>query len=68
MAADEKYLVLHRENLTIPNQMQLSKKQKTFSEIFRAFLKSILNFKYFGSNDVSCFCISEITDSENVLR
>ena len=68
LAADEKYLVLHRENLTIPNQMQLSKKQKTFSEIFRAFLKSILNFKYFGSNDVSCFCISEITDSENVLR
>ena len=69
LAADEKYLALHRENLTKPIQMQLSKKQKTISEFFRAFLKSILNFKYFGSNDIRhCFCISEITDSENVLR
>ena len=31
LAANEKYLVLHRDNLTIPIQMQLSKKQKTFS-------------------------------------
>ena len=31
LAADEKYLVLHRDNLTIPIQMQLSPKQKTFS-------------------------------------
>ena len=27
--------------------MQLSKKQKTFSEFFSAFLKSRLNFQYF---------------------
>ena len=48
--------------------MQLSQKLKTFSKFFSAFLKSTLNFKYFESNDDRHrFCISEITDSENVL-
>ena len=40
LAADEKYPVLNRDNLTIPIQMQLSRKQNTFSEFFTAFLKS----------------------------
>ena len=40
LATDEKYPVLNRENLTIPIQMQLSQKQKTFSEFFYEFLKS----------------------------
>ena len=31
LAADEKYPVLNRDNLTIPIQMQLSQKQKTFA-------------------------------------
>ena len=30
-----------------PVQMQLSRKQKTFSEFFSAFLKFILNFQHF---------------------
>ena len=47
LAADEKYPVLNRDNLTIPIQMQLSQKQKTFSQFFAAFLKSSLNFKHF---------------------
>ena len=34
LATDEKYPVLNRDNLTIPIQMQLSKKQKIFSEFF----------------------------------
>ena len=34
LAADEKYPVLNRDNLTIPIQMQLSQKQKTFSQFF----------------------------------
>ena len=41
LAADEKYLVLQRDNSTIPIYMQLSRKQKTFSECFAAFLKSV---------------------------
>ena len=47
LAADEKYPVLNRDNLTIPIQMQLSQKQKTFSELLAKFLKSRLNFKHF---------------------
>ena len=31
--------------------MELSQKQKTFSQFFFAFLKSILNFKHFPTKD-----------------
>ena len=38
--------------------MQLSKKQKTFSEIFFEFLKSVLNFKHVPKkNDPHSLCI-----------
>ena len=47
LAADEKYPLLNRDNLTIPIQMQLSKKPETFSDFYAAFLKSRLNFKDF---------------------
>ena len=47
LADDEKYPVLNRDNLTIPTQMELSQKQKTFSEVFAAFLKSYLNLERF---------------------
>ena len=68
LAADEKYPVLNRDNLTIPIQMQLSQKKKTFSQFFAAFLKSRLNFEYFEKKDEPhSFCISEITNSENVV-
>ena len=52
LAINEKYPVLNRDNLTVPNQIKLSEKQKTFSEIFTAFLKSMLNFKHFEKKDV----------------
>ena len=69
LASDEKHPVLNRDNLTIPIQMQLSQKQKTFSQFLAAFLKSRLNFKHFEKKDnPHSFCISEITDSENVVR
>ena len=68
MAGDEKYPVGNRDNLKIPIQMQLSQKQKTFSEFLAAFLKSCLNFKYSEEkDDPHRFCIYEITDSENVV-
>ena len=69
LAADEKYAVLIRENLTRPIQMQLSHKQKPLSEFFAPFLKSRLNFKYFLKKDhLQRFCISELTDLENLVR
>ena len=46
LAADEKYPVLNRDNLTIPIRMQLFNQQKTFSEFLAAFLKYSWNFKY----------------------
>ena len=47
MAADEKYPVLNRDNLTIPIETQLYEKQKNFFELAAAFLRSRLNFKCF---------------------
>ena len=44
--ADDKYSLLNKDNWTKPIQMELSQKQKTFSEFFSAFLKSNLNFEH----------------------
>ena len=45
--------------------MQLSRKQKTLSDFFSAFLKSNLNFEHFlKKEDPNSWCISEITDPE----
>ena len=69
MAADEKYPVLTRDNLATPFQMQLSQKQKTFSEFFAAFLKFWLNFKFFERKyDPQRFFISETKDCIHVVR
>ena len=65
MSADAKYSPLNRDNLTQPIQMQLSRKQKTFSNFFSTFSKSSLNFeRFFKKGDPYCRFISEITDPE----
>ena len=47
MTVNDKHYMLNRENLRQPIQMQLSEKQKTFSQFFFfAFLKSIFDFKH----------------------
>ena len=51
LTVNEKHYLLIRDNLTQTIQMQLSEKQKTFSEFFFAFLKSILNFKHLPKKD-----------------
>ena len=69
LAGDEKYPVLNRDNLMVPIQMEFSKKQKKISIFFSAFLKLSLNFEHFEKiDDPHSFRISEITDSENVVR
>ena len=50
LSADGKDSLLNRDNLTHRIQMQLSRKQKIFSEFFVAFLKSSLNFENFQQN------------------
>ena len=69
LASDEKYLVLHSDNLTIPIQMQLCQKKENISQIFAAFLKSRFKFKHFEKRvDSHTFFIFEVTVSENVVR
>ena len=51
LPADDKHYLLNRDNLAQPIHMQLSQKQKTFSELFFAFLKSKFNFKQFPKKD-----------------
>ena len=65
LSTDGKYSLLNRDNLTQPIKMQLSRKQKTFSQFFCAFLKSSLNFEHFQKKDDShSWGISKITESE----
>ena len=51
LTVDDKHYLLSRDNLTTPIQMQLSKKKKTFSGSFFAFLNSLLNFKHLPRKD-----------------
>ena len=45
LTGDDKSYLFNREKLAQPIQIKLYQKEKTFSEIFFAFLKSILNFE-----------------------
>ena len=47
LTANDKHYLINRDNLTQPIQMQLSDKQKTFSQFFFAFLICILIFQHF---------------------
>ena len=59
LTVNEKRYLLNRDNLTQQIQMQLSEKEKTFSEFFFAFLKSMLNFKHLPKKvDRGSLCIS----------
>ena len=65
LSADGKYFLLNRDNLTQPIQMQVSRKEKTFSQFFSPFLKSTLNFEHFQRKDDShSWGLSETTDAE----
>ena len=65
LTANDKYSLINRGNLTQPNQILLSQKQKTFSEFVFSFLKFTLNFEHFQKkDDPHSRFISEITVSE----
>ena len=65
LSADARYSFFNRDNLMQPIQMQVSRKQKSISQSFSAFLKSSLNFEHFHQKDEPHgWCILEITDSE----
>ena len=48
---DDKYSLFHRNNLKEPIQLQLLRKEKTFTQFFSAVLKSRLNFEHFPEKD-----------------
>ena len=65
LTEDEKYYLVHRDNLTEPIQILLSQREKTFSGFFSAFLKYTLNFEHFHKkDDPPSRCISQITVTE----
>ena len=65
LSLDDKYSVLYGDNLVEPIQILLSQKQKTFSELFSAFLKSAFNFERSRKkDDPHSRCTSQITVSE----
>ena len=69
LSAIEKSSFPNREYLTPPTQMQLSQKQKTFSEFLFAFSTSRLNFEHFQKkDDPHSLFIFEGTACENMLR
>ena len=51
LTVNDKHYLLNRDNLTQPIQMQLSEKEKKFSQFSFPFLKSILSFKHFPKKD-----------------
>ena len=51
LTTDDKHYLVNRDTLRQPIQKPLPQKQKTFSEFFLAFLKSILNFKHLPKKD-----------------
>ena len=51
LTAEERHYLLTKENLTQTIQIKLSQKQKSFSQFFIQFLKSILNFKQLPNKD-----------------
>ena len=48
LTPDDKDSLPNRDNLLQQLQMQLSQREKSFSELFFAFLKSKFNFDHFG--------------------
>ena len=70
LSADGKYSLLNRDNLTQPIQMQLSRKQKTFSVFFSAFLKSNLNFEHIQKKKMTLIAelFPKLRTTKNLVR
>ena len=65
LTVDAKHYLHKRDDLTERIQMQLSKKQKTFSRFFFDFKSYFFNFKHLpNKDDIHSRCISRNTGSE----
>ena len=69
LTGDDKSYLFNRDKLAQPIQIKLYQKQKTFSEFFFAFLKSILNFKYLPKKgDLDTDLFSEIPPPKKMVK
>ena len=69
LTRDDKSYLFNRDKLAQPIQMKLYQKQKTFSQIFFPFLKSIINFKYLPKKgDLDTDVVSEIPAPKKMVR
>ena len=67
--ADDKYFLCNCENLTQPIQVQLSKKEKTFSDWFSPFSKSTLNFEHLEKNvNLIAYVLMTVRTPKYVVR
>ena len=65
MTTDDKYSRRNMLNFTLLLEALLSQKQKSFSGIFLAFLKCVLNIEHFEKKDEQpSLVISKVIDSE----
>ena len=53
LTADDKYSLFNRDDLRQPIQMQLSQKEKTFSQFVSEILQAILHFQHFQKIDTA---------------
>ena len=68
--AHDKYSVLNKQYLLHPIHMQLTQKQKTFSQVFSAFLKSRLNFEHIQKEEMTLIVnvFRKLRPSKNAVR
>ena len=70
MTPDGKYSLLNRDNLRQRIQIQISRKQKTFSHFFSAFLKSNLNFEHIQKKKMTLIAelFPKLRTTKNLIR
>ena len=70
LSADGMYSLLNRDNLIQPIQMQVSRKQKTFSQFFAAIFKSNLNLEHFQKKNMSLIpsVFPKLRSPKNLVR
>ena len=70
LCADGNYSLLIRDNLTQQIQIQVSRKQKTFSDFFSAFLISNLNFEHFQKKKMTLIAdvFPKLRTRKNLVR
>ena len=70
LSGDGKYSLFNRDNLKQAIQMQLSGKQKTFSDLFSPFSESDLNFEHLQKRKMSLigYVFPKVWTPKNLVR